>query len=52
VHKYLQQSKDAATNANNGITEAEQLYTNAKNDAETAVEVIVSQTDWKKACVV
>ncbi|XP_059484088.1 uncharacterized protein LOC132201714 [Neocloeon triangulifer] len=48
VNTHLQQSKDAANNANLIISQAEALYTNAKNSAITAVDVIVSQTKTTK----
>lgn len=48
VHTHLQQSKDAANNANREVTEAEQLYRNASAEAESAVDVIVSQTRREK----
>jgi hypothetical protein len=43
VYKLLQQSKDAATNANREVTDAEQLYRNARTEAEMAVDVIVGE---------
>lgn len=48
VHSHLQQSKDAANNANREVTDAEQLYSNARTEAEVAVDVIVSQTRREK----
>jgi hypothetical protein len=48
VHSHLQQSKDAANNANREVTDAEQLYNNARTEAEVAVDVIVNQTRREK----
>ncbi|CAB3371977.1 Hypothetical predicted protein [Cloeon dipterum] len=47
VHTHLQQSKDAAINGNEFVVQAEALYTNAKNAAFSAIDVIVSQTKFK-----